>query len=52
MIYVRQIMEMFNVTELVAFDIYDRMHINFSESTSAEFKEAAAIAFKVVSTKK
>ena len=48
MLYVRQLMEMFNITQAEAFTVFEHMAIDFSESTKAEFIREAKAAYKEV----
>ena len=45
MLYIKQIMSMFECDETLARDIVDRMNINFSEASAEEFEWQANYSF-------
>lgn len=40
MFYIKQIMSLLGCDKIDAMEIYDRMHIDFSECTDSEFEQA------------
>ena len=45
MLYVRELMEMFDVSEDTAMEIYNLMDLDFSECTREEFDDEAMVAY-------